>query len=77
MDAGIYELAAVYNLDGTGTEGLSLFGGLRYLSGDQKLEFQGQDSLLVQHTVELDNSWTDIMVGARYAFRSVEPGSSW
>ena len=66
MDTGIYELAAVYNLSGIGTRGFSLFGGLRYLSGDQKLKFQGEGSLPIQHTTELDNSWTDIMVGARY-----------
>ena len=69
MDTGIYELAALYNLPGKGLEGLSLFAGLRQLSGKQEIELHSDGPVSLDHTISEDNRWTDLMIGARYGFR--------
>jgi hypothetical protein len=66
VDTGIVELAAVYNVPGTGLDGLSLFAGARRISVDQKLFLQGVDASGFEHTNSKDNDWTDLMLGARY-----------
>ena len=69
IDTGIYELAAIYNPAAAALEGFAVFGGVRYMTMDLKVDLQGEGPLGLQHTVDQDSNLTDFMFGARYGAR--------
>ena len=47
---GIYEAGGLYHLAGHSLQGLSVFGGLRVVSAEQKIKLQGEGDAGLQHS---------------------------
>ena len=68
LDFQLLELAAVWNpSDGTYI-GVDVFAGLRYIDVDLKVRFEPGDPLLPTVERDINDSYADFMVGARYTW---------
>jgi hypothetical protein len=72
INATITEVAGVWNVDPARYEGLDLFLGLRHTVADADIEFFPDNPLLPDAMVGMDQSYTDVMVGARYSAKLSE-----
>lgn len=62
----IYEVGALYHLSGSSLAGISLLGGLRYVSNEQDIKLQGDGEFGLLHESSISVGLTDAMLGARY-----------
>lgn len=72
LDAGIVELAAVLPLGEERFQGLDLFAGLRYFDVSTKARFDPVNDLLPTVSRDRDESFSDLLFGARYTMRFSE-----
>lgn len=66
LDAGIYELAAVWSPGDDRYRGFEAFGGIRYMSVELQLDFDPVNPALSSRSVDFDEDFTDFLIGARY-----------
>lgn len=67
LDFSIFELAGVWNVSPERFEGLDLFLGVRHLSANADVKFDPVNPALPQVERKLDQSFSDLMIGARYS----------
>lgn len=68
LDSQLLELAAVWNPSDGLYNGVDVFAGLRYIDVDLDVRFEPADPLLPTVERNLDDSYADFMVGARYTW---------
>lgn len=68
LDARLYELAVVWSPGEQRYRGVEVFGGLRYIDMDLTIRFAPVDPMFGASTWEGGDSYSDFMVGARYAW---------
>lgn len=68
LDSQLFELAAVWSPGEDRYRGLDVFGGLRYVDVDLKVRFDPVNPVLPPVERNLDKSYSDFMLGARYTW---------
>lgn len=68
LDARLFEIAAVWNPESGKYDGLDLFAGLRYIDVDLTVRVEPNDPQLDGTTLDGSDSYTDLMIGARYTW---------
>ena len=66
LDASVWDFAVVWNVEPERYEGLDLFAGLRYISAEIDVTFIPVAPAIPGATVTLDDTYNDLLVGARY-----------
>lgn len=66
LDAGIYELAAVWSPGDERYRGFEAIFGIRYMSVELQLDFDPVNPALSPRQVDFDEDFTDFLIGARY-----------
>ena len=66
LDTTFFEAAGVWNVDSARYEGLDLFAGLRHIQAGIDLEIDPVNPMEPTVNLNLDKSFSDFMVGARY-----------
>ena len=66
LDASVFELAAVWSPGEKRNQGFEVIGGLRHIIVDANVDFDPVNSELSNANVHLDQSFSDLLVGARY-----------
>ncbi|WP_206860573.1 hypothetical protein [Lysobacter changpingensis] len=68
LDSQLFELAAVWSPGEGRYRGLDVFGGLRYVDVDLKVRFDPVNPVFVPSERNIDKSYSDFMLGARYTW---------
>lgn len=66
LDAGIYELAAVWSPGDERYRGFEVIGGIRYMTVDLQVDFDPVNPALASRSVNFDEDFTDFLIGARF-----------
>ncbi len=66
LDTTVFELAAVWSPGEQRNQGFEVIGGLRHIILDFSVDFDPVNPELSNAKVQLDQSWSDLMVGGRY-----------
>jgi hypothetical protein len=66
LDASVFELAAVWSPGEQRNQGFEVIGGLRHIILDFSVDFDPVNPELSNAKVQLDQSYSDFMVGGRY-----------
>lgn len=66
LDASVFELAAVWSPGEKRNQGFEVIGGLRHIIIDFSVDLDPVNSELSNAKVQLDQSYSDLMVGGRY-----------
>jgi hypothetical protein len=67
LDAGIYELAAVWSPGDERYRGFEVIAGVRYMTVELQLDFDPANPALDSRSVDFDEDFTDFLIGARYS----------
>jgi hypothetical protein len=68
LDAYLFEAAAVWSPGEDWLKGIELFGGLRYIDVDLRVNFDPHDPRLGSLELNPNDSYSDLMLGARYTW---------
>lgn len=68
LDTRLFELAAVWSPDDERYRGLDVFAGLRYIDVDLTVEFDPENPLFDNTTIDGGDTFNDFMLGARYTW---------
>lgn len=68
LDTRLFEAALVWSPGDDRYSGLEVFGGLRYVDLDTTFEFDPTNPAFETTTFDSGNSYSDLMLGARYTF---------
>jgi hypothetical protein len=69
LDAGVFELAAVWSPGDVRHQGFEAFGGLRYLWASIDLKLIPNNPALPSGKIAFDKDYADFMLGARYTWK--------
>ncbi|UNK49796.1 hypothetical protein MNR01_01800 [Lysobacter sp. S4-A87] len=72
LDSYLFEAAAVWSPGEGRLKGIELFGGLRYIDVDLSVAFQPHDVQLGPLVLNPNDSYSDLMLGARYTWAFAE-----
>ncbi|MBK9656346.1 MAG: hypothetical protein IPO66_13105 [Rhodanobacteraceae bacterium] len=67
LDAGIYDLAAVWSPGDDRYRGFEGYAGVRYIALDLQLDFDPVNPALSSRNADFDQNFTDFLIGARYS----------
>lgn len=68
LDTRLFELAGVWSPAEGRLKGLELFAGLRYIDLDLTVQFDPVNPQFAQRQVDVSDSFSDLMLGARYTW---------
>jgi hypothetical protein len=69
VSTGVYELAGVWSPGENRFEGFEAFAGVRSFDASFDFTFTPTNPIIPQARIDLDKTWTDFLVGARYTLR--------